>query len=618
MVQIVFGFLKRGKTNPRTDYVVNPKLKESISEKMSFLEDGLREAKNKVAHFNDSEWANDDFSKELKELSKVITSLEKDFTKGYLRLKKIYESAFDSIDSIDSKTLNDLIAFLKKLDERNRNSKNKVVNNSADKMTKTLDSLMNAGVLPEDYSPDPDVKDLKQVLVDYSRNSDNSLRQEAVSVISGDSDSLFQKISSFKDHLKRKWRLYAAGASALLMFGVAAYFIDSNKVLKNSREGFMPKPVVTTINNTNKKPPLEVTVNEGYNRLNKPSANGENKALVADSSSAKTTLALPAGAVKKSQSEKTATKKSSETAKTISNSAKADSVVVKKGDNLWNIAKNYLTRKGLPVTNKSVLDLTNKIAVGNGKYSIGEFETLKSEHKKVPLKMNPNYILPGDTIVVKPSYVGVATSVIKSKKPDERIIKKNTTADSHSSVSTTASSLKSAYQNNSGELSDEVVSRNEKKSKNNPLEKIVADSKAINEDDAVDSYKLPAPSDSYESAVVEAVKEKNKGASLNDLADKYSFGGIDGLIMAFRDYQNRDFVVSERPVINRFDKRIASDNLLETIAHDYQFSDKSLRELKQDYEKKFNISLSESTISKYGRLLTKTSNREEARSKARS
>jgi len=68
---------------------------------------------------------------------------------------------------------------------------------------------------------------------------------------------------------------------------------------------------------------------------------------------------------------------------------------VKKGDCLWNIAKGYIKEQGVRPTNKLICDVTNIIAVENGKAKLGVYKGLEKKDKE-----NPNLIYPKEEIKI--------------------------------------------------------------------------------------------------------------------------------------------------------------------------------------------------------------------------
>ena len=68
---------------------------------------------------------------------------------------------------------------------------------------------------------------------------------------------------------------------------------------------------------------------------------------------------------------------------------------VKKGDCLWNIAEGYIKGQGVRPTNKLVRDVTNIIAVENGKAKLGVYKSLEKKDKE-----NPNLICPKEEIKI--------------------------------------------------------------------------------------------------------------------------------------------------------------------------------------------------------------------------
>ncbi len=296
-------------------------------------------------------------------------------------------------------------------------------------------------------------------------------------------------------------------------------------------------------------------------------------------------------------------------------------VTLRKGSSIWFEVKQYLIRSGLKnPSNKDILAGVDATAVANGKYSLTDYLRLKDSDKKVSSDKNPNIVPEGGSLKIvlpkgledkinKHNGVSVVVPDASHEVLDDyaspirqvlRLAPQDGVIYVPPSVDESSTSVRSQRVGSLDKLVDGVV-----EGAILPKESLVHDSRLL----------LSAASEDYESLVYDLVNDRNDGVTLTKLATKYSsLGGLDGVILALKDYQRRDFgSLDSKPIINRFDRRTSSDALMERIAHDYVHSDKSLAQLSQDYANEFNQSISSSTISKYARLKTGFNSRMEAR-----
>ncbi len=97
----------------------------------------------------------------------------------------------------------------------------------------------------------------------------------------------------------------------------------------------------------------------------------------------------------------------------------------------------------------------------------------------------------------------------------------------------------------------------------------------------------------YLELLEDLVEEKN-----NDYYSKID----ENKIRALKDYQKfYQSKIVEGSIIQRYDNRIACDEMKERIMHDYQYSIKTLKELANDYKQEYGHSISASTISRRAR-----------------
>jgi hypothetical protein len=67
---------------------------------------------------------------------------------------------------------------------------------------------------------------------------------------------------------------------------------------------------------------------------------------------------------------------------------------IKKGDCIWNVAKDYISENGIKADNKIIIKVANQIAQDNGKSELGKYKGLEKDAK------NPNLIYPNDELLI--------------------------------------------------------------------------------------------------------------------------------------------------------------------------------------------------------------------------